>query len=342
MIRRAWLLLLIASCSRTNSRALDPVVADAASTPSVVVATASDAATADARVIVGTPSASVDAGTDAAPSPAPGSSAASPLARERDDMLLVPAGTFEMGADRGGEEDERPAHLVTLRAFYLDRTEVTNEAYGVCVAARVCARPDARSASANHAGTDASFRRPRQPVVGVSWDDARTYCEWKNKRLPREAEWERAVRGEDNRRFPWGNDAPTPARAVFGRPLGGGTTDEVGSHPEGRGPFGHDDLAGNVWEWMSDEYDPLAYTRPTRDRGEPGTCPEILKAQDELRKTGKQGFTGSNPIPTTCERVLRGGAFNYDGPGLRASNRVHHPHTFRLVMAGFRCALDAD
>jgi formylglycine-generating enzyme required for sulfatase activity len=255
-------------------------------------------------------------------------------------MLLVPGGEFVMGTDTGGQEDERPAHRVSLAPFYLDRTEVTNAAYAECVDREVCRAPNPVIASSTHAGPDSAFHRPKQPVVGVSWEDGRTFCAWKKKRLPREAEFERAVRGEDGRRFPWGNEAPTPERTVFGRAYGHGATDDVGAHPSGRGPYGHDDLAGNVWEWMEDEYDPLAYRRATADKGIPGTCPEIMAALNKLRTEGRQGFTGSNPIPKECERVLRGGAYNYDGPGLRSTNRVHHPASFRLVMTGFRCALD--
>jgi formylglycine-generating enzyme required for sulfatase activity len=92
---------------------------------------------------------------------------------------------------------------------------------------------------------------------------------------------------------------------------------------------------------MEDLYDPHAYRRRTAGRGEPAPCPEILATQDTLRRTNQQGFTGSNPIPTTCERVLRGGAYNYGAEGLRATNRVHHPGTWRLKVAGFRCAKDA-
>lgn len=117
-------------------------------------------------------------------------------------------------------------------------------------------------------------------------------------------------------------------------------TEDVGTRPEGAGPYGHLDLAGNVWEWVADEYDPYAYRRPTADKGIPGSCAEIRRAQDELCAAGKRGFTGSNPIPNGCERVLRGGAYNYGGPGLRAMNRVHHPGSFRLIMSGFRCARD--
>jgi formylglycine-generating enzyme required for sulfatase activity len=256
-------------------------------------------------------------------------------------MPLVPGGTFTMGSDTGGQEDEHPAHAVTLKPFLLDRTEVTNAAYDACVQAHAC-EPAARTiASLTHSGDDARFHRPTQPVNGVSWDDAHAYCAWRGARLPTEAEFERAIRDDDGRRYPWGNEPPTPERTAFGRLLATGSTDDVGAHPSGRGPYGHDDLAGNVWEWTADEYDPYAYRRATASEGKPGTCDEIRAAQDELRAQHKQGFTGSNPIPTDCDRVLRAGAFNYDADGLRATNRVHHPPRFRLVMAGFRCAKDA-
>lgn len=254
-------------------------------------------------------------------------------------MLLVPAGSFRMGADSGGEEDEHPAHRVTLPAFYLDRTEVTNDAYVACVERGACKSNDRTIASQTHAGPDVNFTGAKQPVVGVRWDDAKTFCASLGRRLPTEAEFERAIRGDDDRRFPWGNEAPTPDRAVYARPYGLGHTEDVGTHPSGRGPFGHDDLAGNVWEWMEDEYDPYAYRRASAGDGKPGTCEQILTTLYELRKKGKNGFTGSNAIPTDCEHVLRGGAYNYDAVGLRASNRVHHPGRFRLVMSGFRCAM---
>jgi len=249
------------------------------------------------------------------------------------DMLLVPGGTFTMGQDGGGEGDERPAHPVTLAAFWLDRTEVTQSAYDECVAARACPPPD----PAILATFGGLFKGPNKPVVGVSWFAARDYCTWRGKRLPREAEFERAVRGEDGRRYPWGNEAPTHERTVYET----NATEDVGTHPTGRGPYGHDDLAGNVWEWIEDDYDPLAYTRATAGEGRPGSCDEIVQAQNKLRAEGKQGFTGSNPIPTECEKSIRGGAYNYPAGGLRSTNRIHHPPSFKLRMTGLRCAKDA-
>jgi formylglycine-generating enzyme required for sulfatase activity len=251
-------------------------------------------------------------------------------------MIGVPGGAFTMGSNRIGEGDEQPAHTVTVAPFLLDRTEVTNAAYRECEAANACRPHDTQSSVDNGFGPDEAFRTPDRPISGVSHEDAEAFCAWKGKRLPTEAEWERAARGSDGRKYPWGSQAAEPKLAVFG----GVITEDVGSRPDGAGPYGHLDLAGNVWEWVADLYDPYAYHRPTADRGIPGTCPQIRAAQDELRRKMLFGFTGKNPIPEGCDHVLRGGAFNYGGPGLRAANRVHHPGTFRLIMSGFRCARD--
>ncbi|HEY6725056.1 MAG TPA: SUMF1/EgtB/PvdO family nonheme iron enzyme [Polyangiaceae bacterium] len=280
-------------------------------------------------------------------SPAPAASALEapviPPARPLEvpsDMALVPAGSFQMGADDEGEQDERPAHEVTIAAFLLDLTEVTNGAYRECVEAKICRAASTLEDSRLTNGMAHVFRRPTHPVAGVSWDDAKTYCEWKGKRLPTEAEWERTARADDNRRYVWGNDAPDKQRhGVFG---GKATTEPVGSYPAGKSAYGHLDLAGNVWEWVADDYDPFAYQRSTRGSGTPGSCAEIEAAQNQLRKEGKQGFTGTNPIPNECEKVLRGGAYNYKVEGLRNSNRVHHPARFRIAVAGFRCARDLE
>jgi formylglycine-generating enzyme required for sulfatase activity len=236
-----------------------------------------------------------------------------------------------MGANEGGEEDEHPAHTVTLAAFFLDRTEVSNAKWSECVAAKAC-RPKSDLVRSKHP----DFDGPNQPVSGISWDDAKGYCAWRGKRLPREAEFEKAARDTDDRRFAWGNEPPTHDKAVFSA----ARTEDVGTHPAGRGPYGHDDLAGNVWEWMEDEYDPYAYRRASAGEGQPGSCAEIMAALEELRRTHQQGFTGTNPIPDECEHSIRGGAYNYDPHGLRVTNRVHHPGRYRIPMLGLRCAKD--
>ncbi len=259
-------------------------------------------------------------------------------------MKQVPGGEFTMGADSGGEEDEHPAHRVALAAFWLDVLETTNAEYLECMTAGVC-KPYRFDVAKSQRATESAFRKPKQPVVGVSWFDAKSYCEWRGKRLPGEAEWEKAARDGDERRYVWGAEAPNAMKhGCFGRKIGAndGVTMPVGSYPDGVGPYGHLDLAGNVWEWTADVYDPMAYTRKTADRGIPGSCDETLESLAGLRTNKKQGFTGSNPIPTECERVLRGGAFNYPPSKLRASNRVHHPAGWKLLMAGFRCAKDAS
>ena len=278
----------------------------------------------------------------APPALVPASSAHAPLpaaaaAPSIEGMALVPAGPFTMGADEGGEPDEHPAHTVTLKAFYLDLTEVTNEAYHGCVTRGLCPPPDPKNADSNRVGPDSRFRGPKQPASSLGWDSARANCLGVGKRLPTVAEWEKAARGPDARRYPWGNEEPTPDRGIFAASV----TGDVGSRPSGAGPYGHLDMAGYVWEWVEDIYDPYAYERKGAAEGKGGSCEEALSALAELRSQGKRGFTGSNPIPTECEHVLRGGAFNYRAPGLRSSNRVHHPGRFHLVMSGFRCARDA-
>jgi len=243
------------------------------------------------------------------------------------DRLAVAAGPFFMGADRGGEADERPRISLTLRGFRIDRTEVTRGQYLGCVSARACTAPR---------DLGPRVRDAAQPVVGVSWTQARAYCAWARGRLPSEREWEKAARGPDGRTYPWGNEAPDATRAVFGRGGHTGAPDRVGLRPAGASPYGALDMGGNVWEWTESPYDPYAYRHPEA----PVACETALASLAELRRLGARGYTGTNPLPDTCERVLRGGAWNYGGAGLRASNRVHHPPGFQIVVAGFRCVDD--
>ncbi|MFO0606558.1 MAG: formylglycine-generating enzyme family protein [Polyangiales bacterium] len=244
------------------------------------------------------------------------------------DRVVVAAGPFVMGADAGGEADERPRHTVTVAAFRIDRTEVSRGDFARCVRAGRCAPPR---------DVGPRFRDDGQPVVGVSWTQARAYCAWAGGRLPTEREWEKAARGTDGRTYPWGEEAPTAARAVFGRGHDG-APDRVGARPAGASPYGALDMAGNVWEWTESPYDPFAYRRPEVAV----TCDTALTALAELRRAGTRGFTGSNPLPAACERSLRGGAWNYGARGLRVTNRVHHPPSWQIVVAGFRCVDDAS
>jgi formylglycine-generating enzyme required for sulfatase activity len=325
-MRPVFVLALVLSACRSGSTPPPP--------PAASTSTAANAPPPPPREVVDAlPDAGADAGATASVAGASGAATTATAATAPEGMLLVPGGTFKMGADEGGEGDEHPAHDATVRSFWLDKTEVTQAAYEECVAAKVCTAADPEILATFHG----LFRGPQRPVVGISWFAAREYCKWKGKRLPGEAEFERAVRGDDGRRFPWGNDPPTKERAVFAT----NNPEDVGTHPAGRGPYGHDDLAGNVWEWIEDDYDPLAYTRATAKDGKAGSCDEIIAAQNKLRSDSRQGFTGTNPIPTDCEKSIRGGAYNYPAQGLRSTNRIHHPARFKLRMTGVRCAKDA-
>ncbi len=226
-----------------------------------------------------------------------------------DGMVAVPAGAFVMGSD-DGEADERPPHRVEVAKFALDRDEVTVAAYARCVVAGKCAAPR-RAGGA-----------PDEPVTWVSWRDAAAYCRFAGKRLPTEAEWERAARGDDGRRYPWG-DAPECGRGNFGNyqgegrcPANPGRPTRVGSYPTGASPFGARDLAGNVWEWVADAYDPRYYARsPRRNPRGPSARPG-------------------------ARRVVRGGACCSMFGLPRAANRLAFPDDYADDDIGFRCAAD--
>ena len=160
-------------------------------------------------------------------------------------MVFVPAGHFIMGCvkkiERRCDHDEMPPRTVYLDAYFIDTYEVTNLEYAQCVAAGGCTRPFPRE----------DFDHPKQPVGGVTWFQAASYCSWVGKRLPTEAEWEKAARSTDARTYPWGNEYPDCTKAIFyyDRQDGCGTyrTWNVGSKPAGVSPYGAHDMAGNVW-----------------------------------------------------------------------------------------------
>ena len=191
---------------------------------------------------------------------------------DKDDsvMVRVPAGEFAMGSPEGeGEDREHPQHTVYLSEFWIDQTEVTNERYGRCVAAGDC--------QASALADDAHFNGADQPVVGVSWQDAKAYCAWVGKQLPTEAQWEKAARGTDGRKYPWGNTFEGSKVNFCDANCDGdwkdGSTDDgyqytapVGRYPAGASLYGVLDMAGNVWEWCQDWYDGDYYAiSPQRD-----------------------------------------------------------------------------
>jgi formylglycine-generating enzyme required for sulfatase activity len=226
-------------------------------------------------------------------------------------MVRLEAGTFTMGSSTG-EPDERPERRVSLAAFLIDRTEVTQAAYAACERGRAC-RPAARYPGAEGASL---------PAVGVSFRDAAAYCAFAGKRLPTEAEWERAARGTDGRTYPWGEDLACH-RANFGNFMGAGPCSAVnpgrilpvGSRSVGSTPEGVLDLGGNVWEWVEDLYAPY-----------PGSS------------------TASRPAPRPGppgKRVVRGGSCCSYFAMPRAANRLAFPPDYRDGDLGFRCARDA-
>ncbi len=224
-------------------------------------------------------------------------------------MVLIPAGEFLMGAE-DGLPDARPAHTVSLSSYWIDKYEVTNAQYRRCVEAGVCAPPKDRAA----------YDDPRQashPVTNVTWLQAREYCHWRGARLPTEAEWEKAARGTDGRRYPWGNSEqaiPRPARNGDAR-LNSHGIEPVGSHAGTLSPYGVQDLAGNVWEWVKDWYAEDYYAvSPSRD------------PQGPLR--------GSF-------RVMRGGDWTRSSLELRVTYRAWDEMTYWGPTLGFRCADDA-
>ncbi len=228
----------------------------------------------------------------------------------REGMVRVPPGPFTMGCDDCGDDispgtDEQPAHEVTLSGFDIDITEVSQAAWAGCVAASACNEP---SANYDPEGT------PTLPVRNVSWDQAAAFCDWGGKRLPSEAEWEKAARGTDGRLYPWGEgDADDCARA--NTDACDGVVLPVGSLPAGASPYGALDMAGNLWEWTHDYYAADAYSH-------------------------HDGPDPQGPAEGTT-RVYRGGSYGNLPTLARVSNRAD---TYNPAVGGsglgFRCAAD--
>ena len=236
-------------------------------------------------------------------------------------MVLIPVGDFQMGSS-DGEFDEKPVHIVYIDAFYMDVYEVTNAQYKKFVDANPEWGKD-HIPSRYHDGnylkhwTGNSYGRGDHPVVYVSWYAAMAYAEWAGKRLPTEAEWERAARGGlSGKKYPWG-DLLDSNKAKY---RGGGTT-AVGTYPPNE--YGLYDMAGNVWEWCLDAYDGDFYkTSPHRN--------PIARADGITQVTRR--FTDAK-----APRVLRGGAWSNSRSALRVADRRQFNPTSTDNSSGFRC-----
>jgi formylglycine-generating enzyme required for sulfatase activity len=254
--------------------------------------------------------ASADAELSASPT---GDAAASLLASIIDEqgiaMVLVPAGPFLFGNEMG-EPDEKPAHVITLDAFYIDQNEVTNASYAQCVEAGICSVPDDPS-SYTHPAYYGDPRYADFPVIYINWEAAQAYCEWRGGRLPSEAEWEKAARGTDERTYPWGEGASCELANLY-TCIGDVTT--VGSYPDGASPYGALDMSGNVWEWTADWY-----------------------AADYYATLGNNTQNPSGP-ETGSGRVIRGGSWADDRYQLRITERFQFNPLASDNALGFRCA----
>lgn len=226
-------------------------------------------------------------------------------------MVYVPSGAFTMGSDEG-EPDEQPAHEVWLDGFYIDKHEVSWAQYkksGAPIDTNLHSRlPQAFSPDWGIVDT--------QPVLNVSWHHAQDFVAWAGKRLPTEAEWEKAARGTDGRTYPWGNEAPTFDRAVWkDHPIALTSTADVTCCAAGASPYGVLNMAGNVYEWVADTYEARYYARAP------------MKNPANLGE-GKY-------------RSLRGGAFVLPQGELRSGYRYRLLPRDRTPYIGFRAALSA-
>ena len=218
-------------------------------------------------------------------------------------FVYVPAGEFLMGSsddDNAAQSDEKPPHEVTLAAFWIMQTEVTNTQYQQCVEAGACTAPN------NERWNQTEYAA--HPVTHVNWQQANDYAAWVGGRLPTEAEWEKAARGTDGRLYPWGNEAPDETRLNFNQNVG--DTSRVGTYSSGASPYRAFDMAGNVWEWTNDWYNIVYYATAPAD----------------------------NPLgpASGTYRVVRGGSWNGNTSGVRSAFRLRSSPGDQHFGLGFR------
>ncbi len=234
-------------------------------------------------------------------------------------MAYVPGGEFMMGcyeAPGTCDDDNEYIHFIYLDSYYIDTYEVTNAQYAKCVAGAGCAPPSNTASNTRPFYYDNSSFKD-YPVLSVSWEDAMDYCLWAGKRLPTEAEWEKAGRGTGNGRiYPWGDQHPDCSMVNgFNTWMGESCMDDttqVGSYPLGSSPYGVLDMAGNVAEWVSDWYQVDYYWNS------PASNPQ-------------------GPLSGT-EKILRGGSWSSDLNSLQLADRWPQYPDVEYNWAGFRCA----
>ncbi len=230
-------------------------------------------------------------------------------------LVFVPGGEYPMGAD-DITDDEKPFHAVRLSPYWIGKYPVTNAQFQEFLEAK----PDQPKPEI---WDDKQFNQPDQPVVGVSWNEAQAYCAWAGLELPSEARWEAAARGPEGRKYPWGEGEPTPEVANFADDDWNahvGKTTPVDAYPQGAGPFGTLDQAGNVWEWCADAWDEKAYQ----------------KRVDTL---------STDPLSTSRDpavRVLRGGSWASQAWHLRAAYRNRYGADDRNRYFGFRVCVSSS
>jgi len=306
-------LILLGTLSATASACFVPPDAEEdASTGATDAAAASQSASSSAET--------------SSPTMTGGPSAGSGVAPRGGEMAEIPGGTFPMGCDPANDATcvddpphphvltERPVHEVTLSAYRIDVNEVTLGHYLECVDDGGCTPPGENWAECNALSDD----HDDHPVDCVTWEQGAAFCSWAGKRLPTEAEWEYAARGDDERIYPWGNEAPDCSRANlhFNGAAGCGTVDTyaVGSLPAGDSPFGVHDMCGNVAEFVADAFSEDYYAMS------PAQDPQGPEAGDA--------------------QVMRGGGYNYpvDPWIMRASSRTSYDSSVPSPQIGFRCA----
>ncbi len=249
------------------------------------------------------------------------------------DMVLISDGLFGMGnSSKSASSDQIPAHQVFLDSYYIDKHEVTFQEYEKFIQAGGYQKREfwtedgwkfirqnqiAGYLVMGQKGAEMLVQKlynaPDQPVIGVSWYEADAYSRWAGKRLPTEAEWEKAARGPKGFLYPWGNEMNFAN--ISYRVTNGKRTVPVGSFPSGASPYGVMDMAGNVWEWCSDWYDETYYAKS------PSKNPQ-------------------GPVSGT-HRVLRGGAWGSNRMQLQSTYRYYDQPTYRGFNVGFRCVKDA-